>query len=433
MPIEDMEKFENATMLPEHYKIKLGQTVAGRSGDRPSRLNAPVITHPLKSRGQSNFPIDETVMDLVRARFGLMTNAELKNPSDRADDLPGVPVLCVSDDIFRNIFIYRGFWRKSGPNCISVKGEQRARRYYDEEAHRKHGRLQILDNSVELDCTSKCYLWDSKECSYAAIIGVQLQDRPRFPSVTRYRTKGWYQIQTLIASLKAISEVTGGILTGIPLMLRRYETDVKEGSNTRRIPLVSYDWDGTISDLRRAALVELELRMRQREMLSALGVAKPLEHKVDFAPGSLTEEGLASADENLEELEKLEDAVAAEEEKQQAIEHKEQNKEKLAEVKRLKAKLSYTDQRLKLLADKHKGNIDAVIADMKKQAGEEVQAKEPDEVHTAPNGNGSPAPARGDGWGPGEEGGAVEEAEDTEEPPPPDDDDFATEGWMPGI
>ena len=430
MPIENMEVFENSTLIPEDRKIKLGEQLS----NRPGKLDSPRITHPLKSKGQSNFPVDEDLEDLIRDRFALRKRDRSDSRSS-GEDLPGVPVYCVSDDPFRNIFLYRGLWRKSGSLCKSIRDEKMATRWFDTEAH-KNGNLKILNESQQVECTSECHEWGNN-CKLSAVVSVQLQDRPRFPSATRYRTKGFYQIMTMLGTLRAILEVTEGVLMGIPLVLRRYGMDVKEGgTKDRRIPVISYDFDGTTSDLRRHAIEEMRSRAMLREAAAGIGVVwqKP-ENPVGFEPGSLADNALSDADEGLEDLDTLVDGEASK--AQEALPPEGPSKEELiALIKKVSGELGYTPQRLKLLVGKHNSDLTLVLQDLHKQAGTKAkeEAREPDDIQ-APNGNGSSSPAfmDSDDWGPGEEGGPSEEEEKPPQQAGEGGDDFNEEGWMPGL
>jgi hypothetical protein len=440
MPNEDMEVFRKSTLIPEDRKIKLGENLS----NRPGRLQHPVVTLPLKTKGQTNFAHDEDIMDSIRDRWDLKKRKR-DDQRSQAEPLPGIPIYCVSDDPFKNIFLYRGVYRKSGSLCKRVGEEKMATRWFNTEAH-KNGSLKILNEPQQIECNKECHLWDT-DCGWRGVVSLQLQDRPRFPSATRYRTTGFYQLMSMIGTMRAILEVTEGVLMGIPLVLRKYEMDVKQSGTDkdRRIPVVSYDFDGTTSDLRRHAIEELRSRAMLREAAAGIIKWEKPEDGVSFHPQSLGDNALSDADEgNLEDLDDLIEGEASN--AQAATPPSGPSKEELiAEIKKVSSKLDYTPARLKLLVGRHNSDLTLVLEDLNKQAGTKAkedeplpEALEPDDVQPSSNrASSEPDFMDGNDWGPGEEGGAEDDPQPEQSAPEEeaaeDDNEFNSEGWMPGL
>lgn len=266
MPVDIDEEFANSSSLSEHMKIKIGEKGAGERA-APKKYEAPVISFPVKGKAGVKFDVNEEVMEAIKKDFGSTAKGLIKS----------VPVFLMSDDIDQFLYVYRAIYNASNrAMCKSNMGEAKAQRWFqktdpgEDKGKRGLGKsknLFILNQPIEIDCDRKCSFWlkngEKGECSWHAVLSVQLQHSAVYPQMTKYRTSGWKVMTHLRSSLNQIKDITGGVLAGIPLHLVQIEIESKTAAGEKRKhPVMEFQWHGTITELREAAVAELNSRRR---------------------------------------------------------------------------------------------------------------------------------------------------------------------------
>lgn len=275
MPIKGTEEIVNASAVPEFRKIKIGE----KGANAPKKWKAPAVTMPMKHDAGSKFNVDEAIMASIR----------IAQNKAKDSDIDGVPVRLLTDNIDEAVYKYRAMYNARGrAMCKSNYGDSKAKRFFQKEPvpenkGTKVGNLYILNEPIEIECTPACEFWlpyGSKErakCQWHAIANTQLEHAPRFPNPARYRTSGPMVIKAMQASLLKIAAVTMDVLANIPLTLTEVEIETVNGAGEkRRHPVMIFVWNGTLSALREAAIVELTSRAR----LVAAKQGRPLDSSV---------------------------------------------------------------------------------------------------------------------------------------------------------
>jgi hypothetical protein len=258
MPIAEYQKIIESKRTVEAYKIKTGDR--GGNNGAPRKTDASV-TYALKPKGGSKFEEHAQAMAAIKAHLVQNKLGPQKN---------SIPVRLTSDKIEDTFFINRSIFNKMNKAmCISPGGQSTAWRRFD--ANKPYSKdLVILDQPVERVCDKTCPDWLDNgvkgACTWRANVSltIDIPGMRRFPLRTVFRTSGWEVIQYMIGSLNAIAAVTGGILANIPLRLTLHEV---EGFNAaekknRRYPIMAFEFDGTMDELREAAVKENTSRIR---------------------------------------------------------------------------------------------------------------------------------------------------------------------------
>jgi len=262
---KELESFADPYQLLAFRSIRGGE----RTGEKGIPKKTPLrVRHTVRDTVSRRMEVDEEIMRQVAHDLG-------KDPEKWPTDVDAIPVYVYSDTVVGEdgvIFLERALYSSRGRLCGSAAGDPMAHQTVDVDAYArsKGKKIQSLGQPRDIECSQDCPLWLSTEqmakgeksdCKWRAIVTVQLQSRPRYPSPTLFRTGGVNSIRVMIASLRAIKKVTGGILTGIPLVLRLGHLDKRDaGGKNRRIPVVTFDFMGTMQDLRTAARREMDSR-----------------------------------------------------------------------------------------------------------------------------------------------------------------------------
>lgn len=387
---EDCLGLDDPNMFIEFRGIR-----GGEKGDRAPIKTLPRVREPTRNPETKKFNVDEQVMVAIARDMGV------DNPSKFwASKVDGVPVFATTDTIVGNngiVYIERAMYTGSGRLCGSPAGEKMAQQRFDPKAYANGKKVVKLPVVREVECSDNCPMWGTPEnptdCRFRAVVTLQLQHRPVFPSPTRHRTTSRNSIRAMVTSLMAIASITGGIVAGIPLFFRQAKIDVTDRTGkTRRIPVMVFDFQGTIQELRQAAIKELA----SRQALKDAG-AGTFSAVVTNAVTPDLDDGFHAVD-RVEDDEDDESPVSAP--------APEDIKNELASEIALALKsLNYTPAAKKALETKHDGNLESMLLELKKEAG----------------GDFDPSPGA-----PGDEASEVAEEPESESEPESDgdDDDF---------
>jgi hypothetical protein len=357
MPL-DVEGMLVSSKTVEVRKLKIGKT-GSRS---PDKLKGMTITQSLKPSGGKNFERDYALLQTIFTNYG--------NKGETDGVLQRIPVRLFSDDVRDVVYIYRGWWARSGPRCMSGIGDENARRFFQQDKYEKTGEIVKLRRPIDFPCNNTCPMWgvdgEKTDCKWTAIVRLQLEDYPIFPSPTQFRTTGKQVIKTLVGSLNHIKEATGGILAGIPLELAWHEIEggTRDGKK-RKYPVLSFQFAGTLQQLREQAIVEMESRRR----LKSAHAGKPVDVAIDpfvmkdiNLPSEIvesTEESASGSDDDEYIPDDDDDLPAA---------AKSGDDRQQAKLKSLQETLDMSDKAVEMMLDKHGGDFAAAIKEMENMA-----------------------------------------------------------------
>lgn len=372
MPKSEYDVFSGSRYLMEYRGIRGGEM----GGNAPVKT-PPRVRMPSKNPQTKKFDIDERVMRLAARRLGLEEDSW-------ASSVKSIPVVLTTDKIVGDggvVYVERAFYTGRGRQCSSELGGEIANQLVDVKAYAKNKTLKLYDKPRDVECTPDCPMWskpgEKSDCGWRAIVNVQLLDSPVFPSRTLHRTRSFYSIMSMIGSLNTIAELTGGVLSGIPLSFRQHLVDVRAADGqTRRIPIMSFDFDGPITELRRLAVAELQARagLSQARQGNFLPELPPPPSPMSMMPEALPELAVEEDDEEVETPEiGLDDVTKIQ-----------------SDVALLAKSLGYTPARMRLLEQKNEGDLQAMLADLQVESGASEKPK--------------PTTDNGGNWGPGEAG-----------------------------
>jgi hypothetical protein len=369
-----MEAIQNADATIESRKIKIGKKEGSRN--LPSRLKGIAITHTMKAKGGSNFERDNDAMKAIWNHYGVTKYDDYAE----VPELPKLPVQLLSDDVFENIHVYRGWWSGGGPRCMSTLGEENARRFVE----KRDSAFVKLDTPRDVPCNRDCQMWkengEKSECGWKAIVSCQIEGMAIIPNLAKFRPNGWNSIQYIVGSANQIKKITGGILAGIPLDLvwREVEGRTKGDGKKRRYPVLVFEFPGTPQQLREEAIKEMESRRR----LEAARSGKPVTELVQLtntvsssrisAPvGGDSMEEISSEDEEDDMLliddEDDDDAEALKAgDGKEAVNTKEDPHPLQEKMEELAETAGMSGRSLEMLIDKHDGVIDNVVDELER-------------------------------------------------------------------
>ena len=113
------------------------------------------------------------------------------------------------------------------------------------------GERAITSTSEIKTCNpSECLLFQERECKPNGILSVVLRDNPRLGGVYKFRTTSYNTIRNILSSMFLLQNRTGGLLAGIPLVLKisPQTTKTKTGITTT-IHVVNLEFEGTDDEL----------------------------------------------------------------------------------------------------------------------------------------------------------------------------------------
>ena len=361
MPKSDYDVFTGSRYLMEYRGIRGGEM----GGNAPIKT-PPRVRMPSRNPQTKKFDIDERVMKAAARRLGLEEDSW-------ATSVKAIQVLLTTDQIVGDggvVYVERAFYTGRGRQCSSALGGALANQLVDVKAYASSKALKLYDKPRDVECTPECPMWarpgEKSDCGWRAIVGMQLLDSPVFPSRSLHRTRSFYSIMSMIGSLNTIASFTGGVLSGIPLMFRQHLIDVRAADGqTRRIPIMSFDFDGPVTELRRLAVAELQSR-------GNLTLARQGKFLPDPPPPP-SQEPMPEELSDVEEED--EDEVPAAVDDVTKIQ---------SDVALLAKRLGYTPARMRLLEQKHEGDLQAMLSDLQAESGGGEKSA--------------------DNWGPGEAG-----------------------------
>lgn len=349
---QDAEGLDTPNTLIEYRGIR-----GGERGDKAPIKTPPRIRMPLRNLETKKFDIDEETMKAAASRLGV---------KNWARDVDAIPVYLLSDKIVGDdgvVYLERALYTGRGRLCSSAAGMEKAMQKVDVKAYASKKQIKELPVMREVECDSNCPLWGAPDkptdCKWRAIVNVQLQDSPVFPSPTRHRTRSKYSIRAMVTSLQHISAITGGVLMGIPLLFRQVKIDVKDkDSKTRRIPIMVFEYPGTIQELRAEAAREIASRTTLSNASEGVTASTFVR--------SLYDGGAAVDGEFIEDIaeDKAEDV-----DEQMVEKHIEQeNNNLISEIALLYKSMRFTPARQRMIEDKHGGDLTAVLEELRSQA-----------------------------------------------------------------
>jgi hypothetical protein len=370
VPHIEISDIANKTYFIESRGIR-----GGEKGDRAPTKTPPLVRMPVRNPATKKFDIDVEVMKRAAARQGI-------KPDDWRN-VRAIPVVLMSDKVIGSdgvIFLERALFIGPSRSCHSEFGQAMSKRTVDVQAFAKSKKILQLAEEATEECNKACPMWTKpgvkSECSWRAIVSVQLLDAQSYPSRAVHRTKSSYSIRAMISSLQAISNVTGGVLAGIPLLFRQHTIDVKAAvdGKIRRIPIMSFEFQGSVSELRRLAVEELRSREQMYAALSGQFPSVTLKAAVDAEPD---EDGLVAA---VDDDDSAVDGFEADDSGGEELSNR---------IQKMARTLGYTAARMRLLEQKHEGDMQQMLEDLKAESG-----VKPSEA----------AKVEGDEWSPGDAG-----------------------------
>lgn len=394
MPKNDFDGFTGSRFINEHRGIRCGE----KGASSPSKT-LPRVRMPTRNPSTKKFDVDEKTMSAAAERLGF-------DGREWPTVVKAIPVYLTTDKIVGDggaIYIERALY--TGANrrqCSSSLGTEHAQQKIDISAYAKSKSIKVLDTPKTVECSpTACPMWvapgQKSDCGWRAIVSVQLQDSPVFPSRSVHRTKSYYSILSMVGSLNAIAEITGGIISGIPLMFRQHLIDVRSASGeNRRIPIMSFEFDGSVQELRRLAIAE----MVSRDSLSR-GQSGNFS---GFLPEIMADRQKSLMPHMDEEDEIVSDVVDDEDSSSDvataSTEDVTRARDLESEIATTARALGYTPARMRLLESKHMGDLQAMLADLRIESGaKDVTPPSSTKAASAPSAQGS-----GEKWGPGEAG-----------------------------
>jgi hypothetical protein len=208
---------KQAPVLPSIGRIKLGKKT---ERGYPTRLNYINITSEVPD-GPMPFTLKHYRTSLIKINQVLAP--EHKNPENLVNRIYG---LLPYEDPYKNIYIYRGVYRKSGPVCTSTMIKNL---FTDSSKIPIKGYYRKGDQTVERECSPKCPMRDQCKIHgifrmYPVVVKYNSEtSQLEFPtayigSVLILRTTSWSIIRDLIGGMQALKEALGG-LTGYVVQL----------------------------------------------------------------------------------------------------------------------------------------------------------------------------------------------------------------------
>lgn len=341
--------------MPEKLDVDIPQLVeyrgirSGERGDRAPIKTLPRVRMPLKDLKTKKFGVDERVMREAARRLGV--------PQDKwTTEVKAVPVYLFSDKVEEIVYLERALYSARGRLCGSGVGCAQAKQTIDIGAYAKSKTIRELKEPRDAACDEKCPLWGhgdvASDCKWRAIVTVQLIDSPVFPSPTRYRTTSKYSIRAVLTSLRSISMATGGMLAGIPLWLTQGQLDVRDGKGeSRRIPVMYFDFRGTLAELRDLAISELKSRESLRQAWAGKFELQTLAPIMDAE--------IVGDEDDDDDDDEAGDAPG-----------KQDVNEVASKIALLYRRLGFSQGRQRLLEDKFAGDLDAVLRELEGQVPE---------------------------------------------------------------
>jgi len=328
----DLYGLDEINQLIEYRGIR-----GGEMGERHPIKTMPIVRMPLKNKN-NRFDVDEKIM---------LSAARREGHDHWAGKVDKIPVYLFTDNILGDagvVYIERALYSRRGRLCGSMGGIEAADRRVDVNAYAKNKKIVELPKPIEVPCNEDCPMWGSPtektDCHWRAVVTVQLQDSPVYPSPTRYRTTSKYSIRALLTSLRFISSITGGVMTGIPLNLVQRKIEVFDADRKKRlIPVMFFEFPGTLQKLREFAVAELKSRETLKQAIGG-------EFSIDV------NQTFVDLQENVEEegdIEEVEETGLA---------------DLSSEIAKLGKQLGFTRARMQMLEEKHQGDLDAMLGEL---------------------------------------------------------------------
>ena len=356
MPRE-LEGFDSPTTLIEYRGIRAGE----RTAESKAPIKMPLrVRMPVRNLETKKFDPDVSVMKQAARRLDI--------PDHDWEKVREIPVFVLSDEVMGDggvVYVERALFSARGRLCSSAACEDKARCLIKIGEYAKNKRIVELPQASEIDCTPECPLWvlpkdrgeKRSDCKWRAVVNVQLIDSPIFPSPARYRTTSSYSIRAMLTSLNFIKAATGGILAGIPLWMRQSHIDVRDAKGqTRRIPVVCFDFKGTLRELRAHALEERRSRHQLDQAANGDFEAKVVSHfDTDLGGGEVIDEEPEARPED--------DAVV------DSSRPSEEDLRLRSDIARLAKSLDFTPARMRALEEKHQGDLEAILDELTHLSG----------------------------------------------------------------
>ena len=201
----------------------------GREYRIPQKANDFTVT-TMERDEHDDWVTDQIAMEWLKGQYG-------EKPTK-------VPIMLLGDDI-DTIFRYNlEQWTLTDLIC---KGDRET--------------AIVKASGEEIKCP--CELLESKKCKPHGVLNVMLPFAGRVGGVHRFTTTSWHSIENIIATLKQIQQMTGGVLMGIPLMMTVTPTKVYPKGNDKPsvVPVVGIHYEGDSMSLLEAAKTQTNARL----------------------------------------------------------------------------------------------------------------------------------------------------------------------------
>jgi hypothetical protein len=356
MPTEEFGAIEQSSMLIEVRGIRAGEL----GGNAPIKTK-PKVRYTVKAPKAKVFEVDTGVMKAAAKRLGV-----------EEVNVDAIPVFLTTDKVVGDdgvVYVERAFYTGRGRLCGSAGGTNVAEQKADVVAYSKNKAIKMYGETKRVDCNKQCPLWTKpgikSDCGWRMIVTVGLTDMPVFPSTVRYRSKSWYGISATIGSLNAISRVTGGVLQGIPLWLKQITMETKnEKGEWRRFPVMFFEFRGTPQELRDHAVRELASRTALANASAGKFADLPKVFGTTRTAPIIDMED-TSGDESSSSTVVEDDADGDEIDEGEFVEDTRVH-DAVGEAVALAAKKAgVTGPRLRALEEKHDGDLEKVLAELK--------------------------------------------------------------------
>lgn len=225
---------------------RVGNIKIGKKGEAREK-NGKSYRMPIKS---DHFTV--TTMDLDDNQDWVVDDQAMKLLAEHGfgDKPKAIPVMLPFDSLEENLFTELAEYTQSGRVC---NGDRETAKRID------HG------TGEETPVTCPCERLESGYCKPRAILSLILPLSGRIGGVHQFRTTGWHSIEALVASLRLIQSLTGGILAGIPLVLTVIPKKVepKGTGKSQTIYVVSIEFRGN-PEVNAPAIEQLQMVSRHQ-------------------------------------------------------------------------------------------------------------------------------------------------------------------------
>jgi len=330
--LENVTVASDLPFLCEVGKIKIGNkgeektSKTGKTFRLPQKLDHFVVTKNFRDSRTDMFISDYALMEQIAKQ----TNQDPNN-------LKFLPVMLLFDDPELN-FIVR-FSCYKGTSCWCVGDGKKAFRLKNNNGEREE---------VQCPCERVLPSYNGNEkCKVFGRLMVLLQGVKRIGGCWVFRTTSWNTVRSIQSSMAFLRQLTGGILSGIPLMLTiNPKAVIIPNGSPQTIYVVNLEYWGDIESLqehviqiqRRRIEYKLKTEMLEDQLKKSLPAIQFDEDEKDIAeefyPENLWDEDLPETQPQPEPQEKTQgETPEPQQQEQQAKQQKKAEKKQQAQQK----------------------------------------------------------------------------------------------------